>query len=592
MANTVLAKMAVQISANTAEFNKALTKTSKDISSFTSSIKNVAGTIGLAFGVQQIAGFVLEISKLAGEAEGVENAFNRLDNSKQLLLDLKEATNGTVSELNLMKRSVQFSNFGLELSKLPTLLEFATKRAQATGQSVDYLVDSIVTGLGRKSVLILDNLGISAIALREEMAKVGDITVAVSNIIERDVANSGGIIETVALRTERLAANWDNFKVSIGKAANDTGILGQALEGLNNTLIVLGSETLSAAEKLVFFTGNAAQKSAVLMTHYAKEVAEANKQTQRLALVNKNAAEAFEKYNGNLDEFVKHITPGHKNTELLVEAFKKLIQAQKEEVNLQGTLQGALDEQAVLQKQKLTLTGTELAQTNVRLQQLAEEIKLLNELGLAKGKVDNLTTTQRKNFEAPLELRKMGSAIGTLGLPTPEQMMDQVNATIEALKLLPIKFRPIAKEIVDISGLISGGIADIANSIGEAAATGGRDFGKNILRSIAGFAQQFGAILIATGIGAKAFKSFSPAAMIGAGAALIALGGAVKATIANRPNLGGGGSGGGNFPSRGTTTNETFQNLSLSTSVSGTEFNVLLGNTAISDSYVKPKWRR
>ena len=167
MAETVLAKMAVEISANAANFTKQLQTTQGKLNSFTSGLSNMAKTIGIAFGVQQIAGFAFEIAKLAGEAEGVKAAFDKLPNSTALMIQLKEATAGTVSELELMKRTVQATNFGIELEALPKLLEFAAIRAQQTGQSVDYLVDSIVTGIGRKSPLILDNLGISAVALKE-----------------------------------------------------------------------------------------------------------------------------------------------------------------------------------------------------------------------------------------------------------------------------------------------------------------------------------------------------------------------------------------------------------------------------------------
>ena len=56
---------------------------------------------------------------------------------------------------------------------LGSYLAFATKRAEETGQSVDYLVDSIIMGIGRKSPMILDNLGISIVDIRNEMEKTG-----------------------------------------------------------------------------------------------------------------------------------------------------------------------------------------------------------------------------------------------------------------------------------------------------------------------------------------------------------------------------------------------------------------------------------
>ena len=99
-----------------------------------------------------------ESMQMAAEAEGVESAFARLNNPG-LLDGLRQATHGTVSDLDLMKAAVKFDDFKLPVEELGTMLAFAQQKAKDTGQSVDYLVDSIVTGLGRQSTQILDNLG-------------------------------------------------------------------------------------------------------------------------------------------------------------------------------------------------------------------------------------------------------------------------------------------------------------------------------------------------------------------------------------------------------------------------------------------------
>jgi hypothetical protein len=184
VADIQLAKLAIVISANTAQLAASLKSAQGQLKDFTSGITKVGGIIAGAFAVKEIAGFALEVSKLAGEADGVEAAFNRLPNATRLMLDLKEATGGTVSELDLMKRTVQATNFGISLESLPKLLEFAAVRAQQTGQSVEYLVDSIVTGIGRKSPLILDNLGISAVALKEKMGGVAVATASVGEVAD------------------------------------------------------------------------------------------------------------------------------------------------------------------------------------------------------------------------------------------------------------------------------------------------------------------------------------------------------------------------------------------------------------------------
>lgn len=257
MAETVLARMAVQIAANTAEFGKALKGAESQFKNFTSGISRIAGAIGVAFGVKEVAQFAFEVSKLAGEAEGVKAAFERLPEASKLMDDLKVATAGTVSELDLMKRSVQAANFGIALESLPELLKFAALRAQQTGQSVDYLVDSIITGIGRKSPLILDNLGISAVRLKEqfggaalEAQSIGDVAKAVGRIASEELVKMGDFSENASVKVQRLSASWENFKVVIGQAANQSGIMAGAIDVLNDSLKKLAGDTDAIADTL------------------------------------------------------------------------------------------------------------------------------------------------------------------------------------------------------------------------------------------------------------------------------------------------------------------------------------------------------
>lgn len=236
MAETILAKMAVQISANAAEMTRTLNKASSDLTGFRNNVASLAGSIAVAFGVSQIAEFGFEVSKLAGEAKGVGAAFNKLPESVVFMEKLKLATGDTVSELDLMKRTVQATNFGISLEALPKLLEFASVRAQQTGQSVDYLVDSIVTGIGRKSPLILDNLGISAVSLKKQLngvsleaSSIGDVAEAVGRIANEELTKMGGLSKTTATDIAELSAAWDNFKVSLGTGLNATGALSGTL---------------------------------------------------------------------------------------------------------------------------------------------------------------------------------------------------------------------------------------------------------------------------------------------------------------------------------------------------------------------------
>lgn len=167
----------------------------------------------------EISEGISEASKL----EGVTAAFNNL-NKPGLLDNLRDATRGTVSDLELMQRAVQASNFQIPLETLGSLLDFARRRAKDTGQEVNFLVDSIVTGIGRKSPLILDNLGISAVRLRQnlkglsdESATVGDVAAAVSKIIAEENLKAGKEIDTTTERIARNRAQWQTLRAEFTK---------------------------------------------------------------------------------------------------------------------------------------------------------------------------------------------------------------------------------------------------------------------------------------------------------------------------------------------------------------------------------------
>lgn len=154
--------------------------------------------------------------EMAKSGEGIRNAFERL-NEPGLLDNLREATHGTVTNLELMKAAVKFNDFKLPVEELGTMLAFAQQKAKDTGQSVDYMVDSIVTGLGRKSLMILDNLGLSATEVKEKMKETGDMTTAVGEIIREQMASAGDYVETAAERATKADVDLKNAMEDLGR---------------------------------------------------------------------------------------------------------------------------------------------------------------------------------------------------------------------------------------------------------------------------------------------------------------------------------------------------------------------------------------
>lgn len=153
--------------------------------------------------------------EMAEQADGVTKAFNAMDNPN-LLDNLRKATKGTVNDVQLMTAAVQANDFRIPLEDLGKYLEFAQLKAQQTGQSVDYMTDSIVTGLGRKSPMILDNLGISAAEISEKTKETGDFMKAVAEIVDTQLAAAGETYISAADRAAQKTVELQNAQKALG----------------------------------------------------------------------------------------------------------------------------------------------------------------------------------------------------------------------------------------------------------------------------------------------------------------------------------------------------------------------------------------
>lgn len=244
--------------------NKAAFETPKALKATSTSVQSAAQQFGQLYTaaklfvtagiVREVVSIGLELSSLKGNVEGVERAFNRaFPNSVKVLVDLRKATHGAVTDFDLMKRTLQATNLGVAVEQLPILFEFAAARAQQTGESVDYLVDSIVRGIGRKSVLVLDNLGLSATRLKEQFngasiasQSVADVTKGVAEIARVELEKMGGYAETTATQVKQLEVQWEELRIAFAKKIEGSIVingLNFAIEGLKN--LVKGEETLA-----------------------------------------------------------------------------------------------------------------------------------------------------------------------------------------------------------------------------------------------------------------------------------------------------------------------------------------------------------
>lgn len=156
-----------------------------------------------------------ECTELARSSDGVTHAFNNL-NRPDILDNLRKATKGTVNDIELMKATLQAKDFRIPLEDMGKYLQFAQLKAQQTGQSVEYMTNSIVTGLGRKSVMILDNLGISASEVNERTKQMGSFMKAVASIVDEELAAAGETYVSAADRMAQRTVRLQNAQKELG----------------------------------------------------------------------------------------------------------------------------------------------------------------------------------------------------------------------------------------------------------------------------------------------------------------------------------------------------------------------------------------
>lgn len=505
----ILGELWVKLGLKNEGLNKGIDQSKQKVNGFAQYMGKLGGIMATAFSIKEIVAFTHRTAELANKAAGVRKAFQAL-NKPNLLADLRKATMGTVDDLQLMQRAVQANNFKIPLDQLATYLQFATKRANETGMSVDYLVDSIITGLGRQSTLILDNLGISAAELRDNMKDGASMAEAVGKIIKEQMGDAATEIDNAALATGRLTAAWTNFQIAIGDETK-----GPWNEIKNAAAKVLDKVT-AAFKNRKLFSPMGWGASLFASAFYAEdfEAAAVNDTTQ----------------GGS--------TPAEKTKEE-TKALIPLIQKRKDEIRL-------LEE-----RRNLSANETEIRNINDQIAALKEELRLLE---MTNAEFAEYQAGQDHSFK-PVE--------GIFDLPKIEA---NTNAGVEALRRAREAWEQEQAEIVAktkdwqdkvneaaeafnqsiVSG-ISGGVQELARALTDLEGANLGTVIQALLSPMADALIAAGEMIIAEGIAVEAFKdslkNLDGKRAIVTGAALIAIAAAAKAglqAIGNNPKGAGG----------------------------------------------------
>jgi hypothetical protein len=204
MANTVLAKMAVQIAANTADFNQKMAGAQKSLLSVEKSTKLAANALqafGIGFGAFQIAGV---IRSAASSIAALESELSQV----------KAVTRATDAEFQKLRKSA-IDLGGSTRFTATQVAELQTAFGRLGFNTAEILQASEAT-------LLL------ATATREDLAKSADIAGSTLRAFGLDASEMGRVIDVMGLSFSRSALQLDTFSEAmkfvapVARAANVT----------------------------------------------------------------------------------------------------------------------------------------------------------------------------------------------------------------------------------------------------------------------------------------------------------------------------------------------------------------------------------
>ncbi len=143
---------------------------------------------GMGLIVRQIGKFGVQVSKV----ENMERAFKTLsgevDHSQASLDKLKEATNGTMSEFDLFQQANNAMILGVSKNsdEMAEMFDIAQRLGRALGRDTASSVESLITGIGRQSRLMLDNIGIVVKSDEAYKAYAKQLGITVDQLTEQE----------------------------------------------------------------------------------------------------------------------------------------------------------------------------------------------------------------------------------------------------------------------------------------------------------------------------------------------------------------------------------------------------------------------
>ena len=240
-------------------------------------------SFAMSMGIKQIIDFTKEAAKV----ESMARAFNTLSGGAEsgsvAMEKLQKATNGTMDQFNLFQQANNAMVLGVAKNsdEMAEMFDIAQRLGRALGRDTASSVESLITGIGRQSRLMLDNIGIivKAEEAYEDYAKKLGISADKLTDVDKKQAFLEATMASARAKVATLGDETLSTQDSYDKLESSTSNATIALGGFVSTLFNLPSlaeKSASALDKMAQRMNNVAFSQGLLNEETIKSISNEN----------------------------------------------------------------------------------------------------------------------------------------------------------------------------------------------------------------------------------------------------------------------------------------------------------------------------
>ena len=271
-----------------------------------SGIGKAAGIAGILALGSAAAGVTMELARTGAMVDQTRTAFMDLAASagmsgQSILESLRAAARGSINDMALMETANRAMLLGVadNAEEFGQLMQIAEARGKALAVSTEQAFSDIVTGIGRQSALILDNLGIivdTETAYARYAESVGKTAAQLTDAERKQamlndvIANSASIVAANNAAGENMVDQFERMDAAISNAQQALGEL------FSPTAAVIASAIADAAQAAADGMTEMAERGQVNAENLVMQLQGANNMLRIHQAALEDAAQGSEEY--------------------------------------------------------------------------------------------------------------------------------------------------------------------------------------------------------------------------------------------------------------------------------------------------------